>query len=531
MRIEGLSQLGLPVVGHRHPRFNMTLDNGVQSVTIDPIPIKSTNPGVGQEFELVVGTDLQFILTFHAQMDALPEPGQATQAASTASSKSETRSEASSQPKSPQQPTEAPLPAVPAVIEQPVTPPISPKKQSRFRSMFGSSPKKKQSTPTKESPVTMAAQRQQTPARPNSRPGSPVKNTQDTKPNMFRPKPKDMWDGLIGPQGEFGRCYLVASQYEPEVYGRARTFNLSLFDEWGYKEEVEESEPSIVQGQPTLASLVPSGNASAGKNNNHNSYNNRKSGRQNQTKKMVALNDFGVSRPRKTKKVALEPFRIATVQITLMYIPRVNMVSPIPTSIKNAGREFALIQSYRNTYLEGYLSQEGGDCNYWRRRWFELRGGTLIGHTEDSHKVRNVLNLANVQKIMDVATMTASEKSEMYGVCMYEDRSFRIAFNDGEVINFYADNAARKNEWVSSLLTATTYCTGKSYTWVDNVMEHQAEEKAKAAEAQALRLRHPAALSAAAKEVGASALADKSRRKGKTTKKASFAERVIVHTN
>lgn len=324
-----------------------------------------------------------------------------------------------------------------------------------------------------------------------------------------------MWDGLIGPQGEFGRCYLVASQYEKEVYGRSRTFNLSLFDEWGWREEIEEDSTVPTPGQPSLASLVPSSaNGSAGVHN----YNQRKNNKYNQTKNMLAINEFGASRPRKVKKVNLEPFKIATVQITLMYIPRVTMASPIPTSIKNAVREFALIQSYRNLHLEGYLSQEGGDCNYWRRRWFVLKGDTLVGHTEDSHKVRNVLHLANVHSVVDVSTMSARECSELYGGAMYQDRSFRIAFRDGEVINFYADTPQVKDEWVRALLIACTYCTGRSYTWVDNVLERMAEEK----RIESARYRHPAALSAAA-----SALADKGKKKGKA-KKTSFNDNVEI---
>lgn len=515
VRVEGLSQLALPVVAHRHPRFNMTLDNGVQSVTIDPIPIKSTNPGVGQEFELVVGSDLQFILTFHAQMDALPEPGASKPEAETSEDPAEPLETVKTPPSQPQGAAPVPPPAATSSESH---------KKSRLRSMFSSSPKKPHTppkspakSPTKspakaptKTPQTVAAQKALTPSpiKKSAKTATPAANLD----SCF--KPKDMWDGLIGPQGEFGRCYLVAAQYEPEVYGRPRTFILSLFNEWGYDEEYEEAHEPPAKGQPNLADLVPTANGSAG-----TPYKDRKSARHNHTKNMITVNEFGVSRPRKVKKVPREPFKIASVQITLMYIPRVTMSSPIPTSIKNAAREFALIQSYRNTQLKGYLSQEGGDCNYWRRRWYELKGATLVGHTEDTHRVRNVLHLANVCNITDVATMTASEKSEMFGVCMYEDRSFRIAFKDGEVINFYADNAAIKDEWVRALVIVITYCTGRSYTWVDLVLEHIAKQS----EAEAARYKHPTAMTEVAGLI--------KRKKGKSVKQASFADNLTVpHT-
>ena len=499
----------------------MTLDNGIQSVTIDPIPIKSTNPGVNQEFELVVGNDLQFILTFHAQMDALPN-ATVTAPQPVPKEPEETNPDSPDSPDRSQAsvPPQAASPGPKKEAAPTNTPPISPKKH-RFRNMFSSSPKKKPTSPAK--PTTMGTQvRTPNPATPRPR----ENNSAGPKPReeVGESKQRDMWDGLIGPQGEFGRCYLVASQYEQEVYGRPRTFNLSLFDEWGYAEEIDEPEALLMQSQqpPTLASLVPNSNGSAGTH-----YSNKKAQRYNQTKSRV-LNKTGGAR--KIKRVKLEPFKIASVQITLMYIPRVTMTDPLPTSIKNAMRELQLVQSYKNLYLEGYLSQEGGDCSYWRRRWFELRGDTLIGHTEDSHKVRNVLHLKNVQRIMDVAMMTESEKSEMYGVVSYQDRSFQIAFHDGEVINFYADNAARKNEWVGALQIAITYSTGMRYTWVDRVTGRVAEEKAKAAEALAVRMKHPAALQAALME-GASKLTPGSpEKKAKKVKKASFNENVIVHS-
>lgn len=483
----------------------MTLDNGIQCVTIDPIPIKSTNPGVNQEFELVVGNDLQFILTFHAQMDALPN---ATVTVPQPEPE-EPEEPITDLPESPDRsqspaPRQVASPSSKKDILQAHTPPHSPKK-NRFRSMFSSSPKKKPVSPAK--PTTISSQTR-LPKAVSARP----------REKVVAPKPRDMWDGLIGPQGEFGRCYLVASQYEQEVYGRPRTFNLSLFDEWGYAEEIDDPEALLMQSQqqPTLASLVPNSKGSAGASYNQN---NRQS-----------YNTSRASAARKVKRVKLEPFKIASVQITLMYIPRVTMSDPLPTSIKNAVRELQLSSSYQNIYLEGYLSQEGGDCSYWRRRWFELHGGTLVGHTEDSHKVRNVLHLKNVRRVMDVARMTGSEKSEMYGVVSYQDRSFQIAFHDGEVINFYADNAARKDEWVRALLIAITYSTGFRYTWADRVAEHAAEEKSKAAETMAMRMKHPAALQAALIETTGSQAPESPKKRVKKAKKAKFNDTVVVHS-
>lgn len=439
VRVDGLSQLTLPFVSHQNPKFTMTLDNGLQSVTIEPVPIKSTNPGISQEFELIVGSDLQFILTFQAQRDQVSEP----------KIKQDEPAETKVEPEEP------------SVL---ATPPASPKKQSRFRTMF-SSPKKKASTLLQSSSSTANI----------ISPG-----LQQEQPQS---KPKDMWEGLVGPTGEFGRCYLQASTYESKVYGCCKTFNLNVYNEWAYKEEEVEvsAGPAFVTIPPSLSSMVPSGTESAGKN-----LQARKSG-----KKRVQSRNISGSIQRNVKlfkkgkkKIPIDPFKISTVQITMMYIPnpptlRGHPAPSLPTSMNSALKEFNQMKANRNIKLDGYLSQEGGDCNYWRRRWFELRGDTLVGHTEDTKKVRTILHLANVHSVLDIAnlndTITDSvERAEMYGGSwyMYADRSFRIRFMDGEIVDFYADNAQKKDEWVRALTTAVKYCTDKSYTWVDMVLEH-----------------------------------------------------------
>lgn len=475
VRVEGLQGLQLPLIRFRNPKFNMTLDNGVQSVTIDKHPINTTNPGVGQEFELVVGEDLQFILTFQAFMDPI-------------STLVEDSDEEDDQKK--REDEEARLRREREEMEKAKrelrTPQSSPKKQSRFRSMF-SSPKKKN--------VEEAANQQglSLNGKQVTATTKAIENTRDVKHHSKSPKkskkgdyiPRDAWDGLIGPRGEFGRCYLVESQYEKEVYGRPRTFNVTLFNEWSYTEvpietKTKEAEEPL---QPSLAELLQATNKGV-----NNSSRNKKHGAGallKETENSAAVSRYRQQQaksreaPVKYKKVPVEPYKIASLQITMMYIPRATMDGALPFSMKAAIKELNLAKTYKNIALDGFLSQLGGDCHFWRRRWFTLRGAEIVGHTEDTKKVRTVLNLANVESVLDTEQMSNQDKREMMASCMYSDRSFKMSFKDGEVILFYADSVDAKDAWMEALDIAIKHCTGRSFDWTDVVMGYHEYEKIK----------------------------------------------------
>lgn len=503
VRIEGLQGLQLPLVQFRHPMFTMTLDNGVQSVTIDPLPITATNPGVGQEFELVVGEDLQFILTFQAHQD-LPSsliPKDDEDELEKKKEKEEEEEEKLLQLAKEQEERKKELEsATIATKSHPSTPQSSPKKQSRLRGFF-SSPKKKNTTAitaanqqglsenNKATTSTTIAIEETFDMRAKlNKDDSPKPPASPTKPNVKKEyKPKDIWEGLVGSRGEFGRCYLVESQYEKEVYGRPRTFNLVLYNEWSYNEVPIQSknphEEPEAQG-PSLADLLEA--TSRGVNNSSRDkkgagalLNNGAEAAALAARYRSQLKSAKQEEVVKYKKIPIEPYKIATIQVTMMYIPRATMEGRLPGSMKNAVRELSLAKMHKNIALDGYLSQEGGDCFYWRRRFFTLRAAELVGHTEDTKKVRTVLNLANVKSILDTEHMTHQEKREMMASCMYHDRAFRMTFNDGEVITFYADSVDSKNAWMDALNISITHCTGKSFEWTDVVMSYHDFEKEK----------------------------------------------------
>jgi hypothetical protein len=101
---------------------------------------------------------------------------------------------------------------------------------------------------------------------------------------------------------------------------------------------------------------------------------------------------------------------------------------------------------------------------YWRRRYFKLVGAKLTAYHEATRQPRATINLSNAKRLIDdrqalteKETMgkggkrrrsAFAEEEEGY---MFVEEGFRIRFNNGEVIDFYADTAEDKDGWMKIL--------------------------------------------------------------------------------
>ena len=98
---------------------------------------------------------------------------------------------------------------------------------------------------------------------------------------------------------------------------------------------------------------------------------------------------------------------------------------------------------------------------YWRRRFFKLVGTKLTAYHEATRQPRATINLANAKRVIDDRQALTekettgkngrrrrsafAEEEEGY---MFVEEGFRIRFNNGEVIDFYADTAQDKEGWM-----------------------------------------------------------------------------------
>jgi PH domain len=125
---------------------------------------------------------------------------------------------------------------------------------------------------------------------------------------------------------------------------------------------------------------------------------------------------------------------------------------------------------------------------YWRRRLFKLAGSKLTAFHETTHQPRATINLAKASKLIDdKSALTKKETSTKGGGrrksafaeeeegYMFVEEGFRIRFANGEVIDFYADSAAEKNEWMRVLSEVVGKAASSSQTkpWVDVILKRQ----------------------------------------------------------
>lgn len=137
---------------------------------------------------------------------------------------------------------------------------------------------------------------------------------------------------------------------------------------------------------------------------------------------------------------------------------------------------------------------------YWRRRFFKLAGSKLTAYHESTRQPRATINLANASKLIDDRRALTqkettgkggkrrksgfAEEEEGY---MFVEEGFRIRFNNGEVIDFYADTATDKEGWMQVL----DACIGKESSakskWCDMVVKREESLKKKAEQGAAPR--------------------------------------------
>ncbi|EWC47052.1 hypothetical protein DRE_03814 [Drechslerella stenobrocha 248] len=250
-------------------------------------------------------------------------------------------------------------------------------------------------------------------------------------------KPPSAWDllhNLVAKDGSFARSYISSKDYEAKAYGRPYTAEVTCFNEWAV-------EMSSVKGKKNVPIRKP-------------------------------------------------PYKIGKLEIQMLFVPRLQGMTDVdlPKSMNAAIREIREAESVVNQTYEGYLSQQGGDCPYWRRRYFKLEGSRLTAYHESSRQLRANINLAKAVKVLDdrstLTNSSGSKKRRKSGFAedeegyMFIEEGFRIRFANGECIDFYADSANAKNGWMKVLYDTIGRCSD-GRNWCDFVLKKEREDKLK----------------------------------------------------
>ncbi|KAG6004230.1 hypothetical protein E4U21_001288 [Claviceps maximensis] len=232
------------------------------------------------------------------------------------------------------------------------------------------------------------------------------------------PSGYELLSPLTADDGSFARSYVCLKEHEHRCFGRPYTAEIACFNEWATEEESFAS--SVKSKRGTAAAAV----------------------------------------------VRRAPYKIGKLELQLLFVPRPKNSTDddMPKSMNSCVRELRAAEERLSRNWEGHLSQQGGDCPYWRRRYFKLVGAKLTAYHEATRQPRATINLTNAKRLIDDRrALTEKETTGKGGKrrrsafaedeegYMFVEEGFRIRFNNGEMIDFYADTAADKEGWMKIL--------------------------------------------------------------------------------
>ncbi|KFY63006.1 hypothetical protein V496_04278 [Pseudogymnoascus sp. VKM F-4515 (FW-2607)] len=261
-----------------------------------------------------------------------------------------------------------------------------------------------------------------------------------------QPTAWDLLSPLAADDGSFGRSYVCLKDHEQHCFGRPYVVDVNCFNEWATEE---------VGGMSSVKSKT------------------------------------GATQTRRRA-----PYKVGKLELQLLFVPKPKGATDddIPKSMNSCIRAMKDAEEAVARCHNGYLSQQGGDCPYWRRRMFKLNGSKLTAYHESTGQPRATINLANASKLIDDRRALTqkettgrggsrrksgfAEEEEGY---MFVEEGFRIRFGNGEVIDFYADTAKDKEGWMKVL----DQCIGTSseakngISWCDMVLKREDSLKRK----------------------------------------------------
>ena len=225
----------------------------------------------------------------------------------------------------------------------------------------------------------------------------------------------DSWANKLARDGSFARCYVDLEQFEKQITGRVFRYDLNCFNEWET-----------------------------------------------------------VKYPNSHATTQRKPYKIAQLEVEMLFVPRSDPREILPTSIKSAYYTIDELRKEMNVEYEGFLHQEGGDCEIWKKRWFKLLGTSLIAHLEYSRKTRAKINLSKVVDVMYVDKENlAISKHRNFSDALLVEHSFKIKFANGEIIEFGAPNQKEMKRWVEILENIVYRNSFRRQAWVVLMMNNQ----------------------------------------------------------
>lgn len=134
------------------------------------------------------------------------------------------------------------------------------------------------------------------------------------------------------------------------------------------------------------------------------------------------------------------------IQLSMIHIPNLSEIEQklVPNDLQDAKDWLRSRAWHRTIWKEGYLSQQGGDVQYWRRRFYKITGTKMEAFHEFSMEYRVTIDL---NQMVETYRMPCDDESAHYAT----KNSFRILFKHGETIDFYAETKEDCEQWLQVL--------------------------------------------------------------------------------
>jgi hypothetical protein len=206
---------------------------------------------------------------------------------------------------------------------------------------------------------------------------------------ISRKREFDVWDNQFANDGSFGKNKIAFNVEDNDITSQTKNYTIELFNEW-------------------------------------------------------------TTRKQSGKNYKLAPYQVCKLDVVMMYIPRTSPLESLPPSIKVANIICDHLVEQRTIQYEGFLYQEGGDCQLWKRRFFKVDGTKLIAHNENTKKPRAQINLLKVIDIIHSGNKRPRNSRNITEEILMSD-TFKLAFKNGEIITFNAETKESKDKWIQVL--------------------------------------------------------------------------------
>ncbi|OBZ69476.1 Septin ring organizing protein mid2 [Grifola frondosa] len=175
-------------------------------------------------------------------------------------------------------------------------------------------------------------------------------------------------------------------------------------------------------------------------------------------------------------EIVLQIFRLPALQ----GIPS----DKLPQSLEECHRGLRHVSWHKQSYLEGTLTQSGGDCTSWRRRQLRIVGASLIAFNDVTKRAIATIDLRKAVAVEDDRETVLSPASGSTTRSMFTDdfdgpygveRSFRLVFATDQAITFFADTDEEKDRWLQ-VLRALVGRIPPNPLWAELVWQRQQEQ-------------------------------------------------------